>query len=209
MDDPNKRPTIQQVVLSLRSIISQDDDEITQIIPIIHAIKTSEKFSYSMSIDNEFDDFVISDYLLDNLDTENEILPYILKRAEKLFNEIIDLKDSVEIVIDKLIILLIKIQDKKGYNFAKTSQFISQCINLAQRKISDWLIDNQTESQYIFFLGFLYYNGIIVEKNANEAFKLFSKASEDNYSMAQVYLSKCYQTGIGTEINYDLAIIIL
>ena len=89
MDDPNKRPTIQQVVLSLRSIISQDDDEITQIIPIIHAIKTSEKFSYSMSIDNEFDNFVISDYLLDhNLDTENEIPPYISKQAETLFNEL-------------------------------------------------------------------------------------------------------------------------
>ena len=61
----------------------------------------------------------------------------------------------------------------------ETSQFICQCIflsNLTQGKISDWLIDNQTESQHIFFLGFLYYNGIIIEKNANEAFKLFSTA---------------------------------
>src|SRR2546421_9460776 len=48
--------------------------------------------------------------------------------------------------------------------------------------ISNWLIKNQTKSQYIFFLGFLYFNGIIVEKDVNEAFKLFSKASENNYS---------------------------
>ena len=160
-------------------------------------------------MDNEFDDLVISDYLLNyNLDVENEIPLYILKQAEKLFNEIFDLTDNIEIVIDKLIMLLIKIQDR-GYNFMETNQFISQCItisNLATSNISNWLINNQTKSQYIFFLGFLYYNGIIVEKNTNEAFKLFSKASENNYPMAQVYLSKCYQTGIGIEFDHDLAI---
>ena len=103
-----------------------------------------------------------------NLDVENEIPLYILKQAEKLFNEIFDLTDNIEIFIDKLIMLLIKIQDKRGYNFIETNRFIGQCItlsNLTPSNISDWLKNNQTKSQYIFFLGFLYYNGIIVEKN--------------------------------------------
>ena len=133
LDDPGERPTIQQVVLSLKSIISQEDDE--KISSIIHAknkeVLSEESISYSMSaIDNEFDDFVISDYLL-NLDIENEIPPYMLKQAEKLFNEIFDLTDNIKIVIDKLIILLIKFQDKIGYNFMETNQFISQCITLS------------------------------------------------------------------------------
>ena len=91
----------------------------------------------------------------------------------------------------------------------ETNLFINQCIfliNQPQDNILDWLLRNQTSSQYIFFLGFLFYNGIIVEVNNNEAFKLFSKASEDNYHIAQIYLSKCYQSGIGTEINSALSI---
>ena len=120
-----------------------------------------------------------------------------------------DSTDNANIIIDKLILLLIRIHDEKGYNFKETNQFINQCISLlnqAQNNILDWLSKNQTNSQYIFFLGFLYYNGIIVEKNGDKAFNLFSKASENNYHIAQVYSSKCYQSGIGTEINSALAI---
>src|ERR1044072_8971879 len=114
MDDPNKRPTMQQVVLSLKSIIFQEHhDEISSIIHAKNEELPKEKFSDSIStIDDEFDDLVISDYLLNyNLDIDNEIPPYILKQAEKLFNEIFDLTDNIEIILDKLIIILIKIQD--------------------------------------------------------------------------------------------------
>src|ERR1044072_6709778 len=152
MDDPNKRPTMQQVVLSLKSIIFQEhDDEISSIIHAKNEELSKENFSDSIStIDDEFDDLVISDYLLNyNLDMNNEIPPYILKQAEKLFNEMFDLTDTnIEIVINKLIMLLIKIQDKKGYNFMETNQFISQCItlsNLTTSNISNWILNNQTD----------------------------------------------------------------
>src|SRR2546421_5557826 len=117
--------------------------------------------------------------------------------------------DNTNMIIDKLIVLLIRIHDEKGYNFMETNQFINQCIvllNKPQNNILDWLLKNQSSFQYIFFLGFLYYNGIIVEKNSNEAFNLFSQASENNYHIAQVYSSKCYQSETGTEINSTLAI---
>src|SRR5688572_9691830 len=78
--------------------------------------------------------------------------------------------------------------------------------NQPPNDISNWLIKNQTSSQYIFFLGFLYYNGIIVKKDNNNTFNLFLKTSEDNYPLAQVYLSKCHQTEIGTEVINDLAL---
>ena len=49
-----------------------------------------------------------------NLDVEeNEISPYILKQAEKLFKETFDSTDDTNIIIDKLTALLIKIHDEK------------------------------------------------------------------------------------------------
>src|SRR6266480_4793626 len=160
-----------------------------------------ENFSCPMSVDNEFNDLIISDFTI--------ISPYILKQTNKLFNEILDSINNIETFIDKLITLLIRVHDKEGYNFIETNQFVDQCIilfNQTSDSISNWLIKNQTKSQYIFFLGFLYFNGIIVGNGVNEAFKLFSKASENNYSIAQVYLGKCYQAGIGIKPSSYLAI---
>src|ERR1051325_11055952 len=166
-----------------------------------------------MPLDNEFGDLVISDYILNyDLDAieNNKIPPYILKQVEKLFDKIFGSTDDTKTIVDKLITLLIKTQDDEGYNFMETNQLIGRCVITLSSKTSDnissWLMENQTKPQYIFFLGFLYYNGIILEKDSNEAFKLFLKASEDNYSIAQVYLSKCYKAGVGTEINSVLAI---
>ncbi|CAI2175459.1 6465_t:CDS:2 [Funneliformis geosporum] len=129
---------------------------------------------------------------------------HILYQAEKLFMEIYDIEDSINTLIDKLINLLIKSQDE-GNNFNETEHFINHCIFLSTRnsyEIFEWLKENQVKSHYQFFLGIIYYN---VEKNFNEAYKLFYKASEDNYPIAQVYLANCYKTGFGTEINYKLA----
>src|SRR5205085_3744212 len=132
----------------------------------------------SFSIDDDIDlvicDF-IKDYNLDANESENPL--YILKQAEKLFKEIFDLTtDDTNTIVDKLIMLLIRIHDENGYNFMETNLFINQCIfliNQPQDNILDWLLRNQTSSKYIFFLGFLCYNGIIVEENSDEAFKLF------------------------------------
>src|ERR1043166_3142719 len=110
--DPSKRPNIQQIVSSLKSIISpQENNE--EINSIIHAeIKKTKPIS--LSIDDDID-LVIGDFIKDyNLDEENEIPPYILKQAEKLFKEMFDLTDDTNIVIDKLIVLLIRIHDEKG-----------------------------------------------------------------------------------------------
>src|SRR5205823_4144752 len=153
-------------------------------------------FSINDDIDLVIGDF-IQDYNLDAKESEIPLIPlYILKQAEKLFKEMF--ADDTSTIVDKLIMLLIRIHDEKGYNFMETNLFINQCVfllNQPQNNILDWLLRNQTSPQYIFFLGFLYFNGIIVEESSNKAFNLFSKASEDNYHIAQVYLSKCYQSG--------------
>jgi hypothetical protein len=68
----------------------------------------------------------------------------------------------------------------------------------------DWLSKNQDKSQsYIWFLGLFYYYNIGTEEN--NSIELFSKAANNNYSIAQVYLAKCYYDGCGINCDKKLA----
>ncbi|CAB5396033.1 unnamed protein product [Rhizophagus irregularis] len=95
------------------------------------------------------------DYIKDDNNNNSIISDYLIK-------EIFDLKDDVKMIIDELIKIIIKIQDKIGYEINIMRQIINKNISLIKQPISnniyDWLIENQSSSQYIFFLGFLYYN---------------------------------------------------
>src|SRR6266540_4084048 len=122
-------------------------------------------------------------------------------------SEIINSTDNINILIDKLITLLIKVQDE-GKNFNETKYFIKNCITISSKSIDNvlnWLKENQNESKYIFLLGFFYHNKFSLEENNSEGFVFFLKAAEDSYPIAQVYLSICYNKGFGTEISNNLA----
>ncbi|UZO07701.1 uncharacterized protein OCT59_027977 [Rhizophagus irregularis] len=110
-------------------------------------------------------------------------------------------------VADELIKYVIK-NHNRGITFDQIKQFINQQIlelDHAIEKLIKWVLKNQTKSQYIYFLGLFYYYNIGVEEDSVKAFKLFLKASEDNFSIAQVYLAKCYNDGYGTGCNKKLA----
>ncbi|PKY57744.1 kinase-like protein [Rhizophagus irregularis] len=72
----------------------------------------------------------------------------------------------------------------------------------------DWLSSNKDVSKYGWLLGLFYYYNIGFdekEDNSIKSFKLFSKAANDNYLIAQVYLAKCYYDGHGTTLDHLLA----
>ncbi|POG65135.1 kinase-like domain-containing protein, partial [Rhizophagus irregularis DAOM 181602=DAOM 197198] len=108
--------------------------------------------------------------------------------------------------VDKLIAFIIKKHDN-GITFDQAQQLISKQIlqtNQTTDQLIKWLSENQDKTQYIWFLGLFYYYNIGVEDDI-KAFEWFSKAAEDNYSIAQVYLAKCYYDGYGTTCNIKLA----
>src|SRR6266498_4986382 len=122
-------------------------------------------------------------------------------------SEINNSADNVNILIDKLITLLIKVQDE-GKDFKETKYFINNCITLTSQSMDDvlnWLKENQNKSKYVFLLGFFYHNKFSLKENNSEGFEFFLKAAEDSYPIAQVYLSRCYIKGFGTEISNNLA----
>ena len=196
-DDPNKRPTMKEIVKSLQSIIFEgNNNEIDSIIqPETKKESPNSTADIACMYSKNSELFIsnlIKDYNLESMDNECK---HILNQAEKLFLETFDMADSINVLVDKLVELLIKTQDE-GNSFNETKHFINQCISLSNRTSNDifeWLKENQVESRYIFFLGFFYFNNINFEKNDNEAFELFLKVSEDNYPIAQVYLAKCYK----------------
>ncbi|CAI2191979.1 19783_t:CDS:1, partial [Funneliformis geosporum] len=148
---------------------------------------------------------LIQEFNLDSINNEGHL--HILHQAEKLFLKVFDVEDSIDMLIDKLMVLLIQTHDE-GNDFNETKHFINQCIfhsNKNSNDIFEWLKVNQVESKHVFLLGFFYFNNINFEINEYEALKLFLSASAKNYPIAQVYLAKCYEEGCGIETSYDLA----
>ncbi|GES81544.1 kinase-like domain-containing protein [Rhizophagus clarus] len=190
-DDPDERPSIQIVISCLQSII---DHSIESLINEIEKESLNNDFEYMMDDLSSYD-------ISSNLMTDDDFTSNFTEN--NLLLDLTDLTDNVETIVDKLIDHLIRMHDELSYIPIDTKEIIDQNIqNLnkpLQNKISDWLIKNQISSKYIFFRGFLYYSGIIVKKNEDKAFGLFSKASKDNYSIAQIYLGKCYENGNGIE----------
>ncbi|GBB95591.1 hypothetical protein RclHR1_02570025 [Rhizophagus clarus] len=99
--------------------------------------------------------------------------------------------------IDELIEYVIHKHDL-GFTFDQIQQIINKQIsqlNQTSKNQVHWLLNNQNERQYKWFLGLLYYYNIGVEEteeNSSKAFKLFTEASKDNFSLAQIYVGKCY-----------------
>src|SRR6266540_6010313 len=127
-------------------------------------------------------------------------------KYNQYISEIVNSADNVNLLIDKLITLLIKVQDE-GKDFDEAKYFIKKYITISSQIIDDvlnWLKENQNEPKYIFLLGFFYHKFSLLENNS-EGFVYFLKAAEDSYPIAQVYLSICYNKGFGTEISDNLA----
>ncbi|GBB92301.1 hypothetical protein RclHR1_00020004 [Rhizophagus clarus] len=110
-------------------------------------------------------------------------------------------------VTDKLINYIIKKHDG-GINFDQVQQLIDKKIlqlNQNSNKLLDWLSKNQDESRYVWFLGLFYYYNIGIEENSYiKTFELFLNSANNNCSIAQVYLAKCYYDGYGTNCDKKL-----
>ncbi|PKC66373.1 kinase-like protein [Rhizophagus irregularis] len=218
--EPDERPDMQEVVSILRSIIFLDQHHIINDYND-NNIKKKEDSLLRKSLDS-----INGDLFLDNiLDAINHgdgtslrspilsIQPSIIdddsiqtksrNSFDSSFNNNIN-----NMFVDKLISVIIKKHDS-GYTFDQIQELINQKIlqlNQITNNLVKWLKENQDKSKYIWFSGLFYYYDIGIEENKSiKAFELFSKAADDNYSTAQVYLAKCYNDGYGIEENKNLA----
>ncbi|GES99200.1 kinase-like domain-containing protein [Rhizophagus clarus] len=243
--EPNERPNMQQVVLTLKATISpeitiynfnegikkpflsENCESILELSKVTVDINNDLNINDSLIINTKSNLNVMSDL---NIISNLNILPSLNNMTNIYENRInsqnhldnssitsdqtsissVNLIDSIHgEVTDKLINYIIKKHDD-GITFDQIQQFIDKKLlqlNQNVNNLIDWLLKNQDKSKYIWFLGlFYYYNIINTEENISmKTFELFSKAANNNYPIAQVYLAKCYYDGYGINCDESLA----
>ncbi|GBB95882.1 hypothetical protein RclHR1_26380004 [Rhizophagus clarus] len=183
-NEPDNRPTINQVVTKLKSIISylkQNDSN--------EDIQLSNEQSLNEPL-NEKISQIIHNFNKINI---NEIEP------STSTNLIIN---DLEMVINELIFLLEGIRTER-----KKHEIINYLNNkdITSKEIYDWLLLNQDNSNSIYLLGIFNHFGIEINVDYQKAFKLYQNSMYLGNIFGIVSLGYCYQNGIGTSIDVQKA----
>jgi hypothetical protein len=177
--EPDKRPSIIEVVKKLKKFTPQSN-----MLKVIEEndIKNSTSHEKSSQLINTFTQ--AEERESNKVSEDNEIKKALVNRiVELIFKEINEEKD----IRNQLI------HDNLNSN------------KISLLEIYNWLQNNQSEPDFIFLLGYFNYFEIGTDKNIEEAFKLFNKASKENHIISQYYVGLCYEFGHGVAKNESLA----
>ncbi|CAI2167752.1 11179_t:CDS:2 [Funneliformis geosporum] len=153
----------------------------------VMVLKSSHKADIKELINELFLSKLIQEYNLESIDNEGN--PHILYQAKKYFLEIFDEEDSMEVLIDKLILLLIKTQDD-GNGFNETRHLINQCILLSNREAFKLFLSASMNNYPIVqvYLANCYKDGYGIELNYKLAFYWIQKAIRNKSIFGQLIL---------------------
>ncbi|RGB36605.1 kinase-like domain-containing protein [Rhizophagus diaphanus] len=173
-NEPNNRPTINQVVIKLNIIISEiqlnDYNEISENV-INYNSQISQIIQNFSRIDiNEIDPSISTDLIMNDF--------------EIMVVEIISLFENIEINMRKC--KIIKYLDNH---------------NVTSQEIYNWLLNNQDNSDSVFLLGVFNHFGIEINVDEQKAFELYQKSSNLKNTLGITSLGYCYEKGIGTFVN--------
>ncbi|CAB4417862.1 unnamed protein product [Rhizophagus irregularis] len=187
--EPNERPnSMQEVVLTLRATISpeiiiykinEDNVSLEKYKPNSESSKVTIDVNNDLNINNSL---ILN--TMPNLNTMSN-----LNAISNTTSLSINVYESSNVIYES---------STSSQNYLDSSSIASDrsSVNLMES------IYGTDKLQYIWFLGiFYYYNFGTEDNNSIKAFELFTKAANNNYSIAQVYLANCYYDGYG--INCD------
>jgi TPR repeat protein len=110
-------------------------------------------------------------------------------------------------IVDEIYDFIHKINNK-GIETRLEKQQVILCLsnyNINSQEFYYFLLNNQISTNSIFVLGYFNYYGILTCRSNEKAFELFTKASEKNHLLAQLFVGFCYFYGNGTKKNQELA----
>ncbi|GBB88264.1 hypothetical protein RclHR1_01480029 [Rhizophagus clarus] len=173
-NEPNDRPTMNQVVNRLRSF-----------------------FFSKLNLSNNF--YQPADSKLNNPSSVDNLLygglSQVIQNTEISMNEIIEslalLKEKFNIIVDEIVNLI-----SKNLNEGKEGKVVKKIVidylnnnNINLQITYDLLLNNQNDSNSIFLLGYFNYYGIILKyQDYEKAYNLFTKALEKNNLLSRYYL---------------------
>ncbi|RGB40050.1 kinase-like domain-containing protein [Rhizophagus diaphanus] len=177
--EPDKRPTINQVVERLKALNFNPTN-----------IDTLS------NIDNSLHGEMIQNF--DKMDIREIVPTSLTNKDEKNLNKIVN--DTVNYIFK----IINKGKESTCVKYNKDIlDYFNNNINL--QEIYYLLLTNQNDLNSKFLLGYFNYLGIETSENNKEAFDLFINASEQGHILAQFYVGLCYQSGCGTVKDEKLA----
>ncbi|CAI2161825.1 17633_t:CDS:2 [Funneliformis geosporum] len=187
--EPDKRPTMKQLVDELKRIKTKIEDSITVDDPVgNYGSSPNSNNTIDSSINNSFRGQMTQLYeIFDQMDT-NDLIEYFSEEdLSKVVDEIVDfifkeLNEGKAFILDK----------KPALDFFSRQKF-------SPRQIYNWLTRNHKDSNSIFLLGYFNFFGIETSENYKKAYESFMSIEE--HDLALIYVGKCYEDGYG--INED------
>ncbi|CAI2161806.1 15624_t:CDS:2 [Funneliformis geosporum] len=179
--EPDKRPTMKQLVDELKRIKTKIEDSITVDDPVgNYGSSPNSNNTIDSSINNSFPLIYVGKCYEDGYginEDKTAAFEYYEKAANKNF--------TVG-------------QSKIGYFYYNGIGVVKDLKNAV-----DWYEKASNLGNIIakYYLGNLYLNGIGVKRDRHKAFELFAESAEGNYSNGITILGYCYKNGKGTSIN--------
>ncbi|PKK58404.1 HCP-like protein [Rhizophagus irregularis] len=203
--EPDKRPTINQVVERLKTIMTKTNTLMENHQTLL---TSTEELNFNPTNIDILSNIDISlhgemSQIIQNFDKMNtrEIVPTSLTNEnEKNLNKIVN--NTINYIF-KII------NEGKKSTIDKNNKDILDYFdnNINSQEIYYLLLTNQNNLDSIFLLGYFNYLGIETIEDDKKAFDLFINASGKGHILAQFYVGLCYETGRGTVKDEKLAFI--
>ncbi|POG79122.1 kinase-like domain-containing protein [Rhizophagus irregularis DAOM 181602=DAOM 197198] len=174
-DKPENRPTINQVVTKLNTVI-------------IMKLSSEQQLKSNDNLLHGETSQILQNF---NKINTNEIEPSISSNMNNFgssVNEIIHCLEKVEIGKKKI----------EAYYYFNSH-------NITSQEIYYWLLDNQNDVNSIFLLGLFNQYGIEIGIDKEKAFELYQIAANLGNEFGVTSLGNCYLYGIGTIVNKNKA----
>ncbi|EXX63134.1 uncharacterized protein OCT59_023770 [Rhizophagus irregularis] len=192
--EPENRPTINQVVDELKSIITKTEKNYQVDNKKIH-LPNNQEFNKNNDVESSSNTY---HSLYDELSQ-------LIQNFDKMNTKGIDLLTSCNYfntIVDELVDLSDKVEDEEKQ---KILNYLNNH-NMTSQEIYNWLLNDQYNSNSIVLLGDLNYLGIGTNVDKNKAFELYKDAANLGNNIAKYNLGICYVYGSGVDKDYNKAI---
>ncbi|RGB36616.1 kinase-like domain-containing protein [Rhizophagus diaphanus] len=186
-NEPDNRPTINQVVAKLNAIISDFQQNYYN-----SDIQLSRKQVFRLNNDNSLNEKMSQ---VDQNFSRNNI-----KEIEPLISNLIT--NNFNLVVNNIIPILentdVKMRKSAIVNYLNNH-------NIDLQEIYYWLLECQDNSSSVFLLGLFNHFGIETNVDKQKAYELYQMAADSENLLGITSLAHCYINGIGTSINKQKA----